>query len=101
MSKSSSHRAKRRQLVKDLELECAQCGRKLKPTSVQYVDEYEAGLYGADCECGAHVEGALGPPEFVTFYESFMSGYLAGKGLEQPTAKLEPVPAAWYQGDVH
>ena len=100
MSKASSQRSKRRQLTKDIQLECGECGRKMKPSRVRDIDG-EAYLYSAECSCGAHIQGVLGSGEFVSFYHSFMSGYLAGMGHEPPMVDLRALPAGWHDRDLH
>ena len=97
MSSSSSQRVQRRQMLKDLRLECAICGSQIKPKEVESMGEVN--LYMGLCSCGSSVQGVIGPPEVCAEFQAFMSGFAAAKGAEPPIAVLRDVPKGWY--DVH
>lgn len=99
MSKSSSQRAKRRQMLRDLRLECGECGSQIRPSKAESFGEVS--IYMGRCSCGAVVQGAIGPYEVVSDFHAFMAGYAAAQGQEPPIASLRALPDGWHDGDLH
>lgn len=92
MSKCKS----RKQIIRDLQLDCGHCQSKITPAESNYLPDLDLHIYMGTCpNCGSLVQGAIGPEDALMFFEAFMSGVVSSRGEPLPTVRVDPLPAGW------